>query len=68
MRAQIKEKQNKLKNLLQLNPTIDNPMDEVTAAHWLHCVTNICLDANRAYDRRYESWYGLPVRTQYYCR
>jgi hypothetical protein len=45
MRAQIKEKQNKLKNLLQLDPTMDNPMDEVTAGHWLHRVTNICLDA-----------------------
>jgi hypothetical protein len=45
MRAQIKEKQNKLKNLLQLNPTIDNPMDEATTAHWLHRVTNTCLDA-----------------------
>ena len=45
MRAQLKEKQNKLRNILQLNPTVDNPWDEVTAAHWMHRVTNICLDA-----------------------
>jgi hypothetical protein len=45
MRTQLKEKQNKLKNILQLNPTVDNPWDEVTAAHWMHRVTNICLDA-----------------------
>ena len=45
MRTQLKEKQNKLRNILQLNPTVDNPWDEVTAAHWMHRVTNICLDA-----------------------
>ena len=33
MRTQLKEKQNKLRNILQLNPTVDNPWDEVTAAH-----------------------------------
>jgi hypothetical protein len=45
MRAQLKEKQVKLRELLQLNPTIDNPLDELTYAHWIHRVTNICLDA-----------------------
>jgi len=45
MRTQLKEKQLKLKDLLQLNPTVDNPMDEITYSHWIHRVTNICLDA-----------------------
>ena len=45
MRAQLKEKQVKLREILQLNPTIDNPLDELTFAHWVHRVTNICLDA-----------------------
>jgi hypothetical protein len=45
MRTQLKEKQVKLRELLQLNPTIDDPMDELTYAHWIHRVTNICLDA-----------------------
>ena len=45
MRTQLKEKQLKLRDLLQLNPTIDNPMDEITYSHWIHRVTNICLDA-----------------------
>ena len=45
MRMQLKAKQLKLKDLLQLNPTIDNPMDEITYSHWIHRVTNICLDA-----------------------
>ncbi len=31
--------------MLQLNPTIDNPMDEITYSHWIHRVINICLDA-----------------------
>jgi hypothetical protein len=34
-----------LRELLQLNPTIDDPMDELTYSHWIHRVTNICLDA-----------------------
>ncbi len=43
---QLKEKQViKLRELFQLNPTIDNPLDELTYAHWVHRVTNICLDA-----------------------
>jgi hypothetical protein len=45
MRMQLKAKQLKLKDLLQLNPTIDNPMYEITYSHWIHRVTNICLDA-----------------------
>jgi hypothetical protein len=45
MRIQLKEKQVKLRELLQLNPTIDNPLDELTYSHWIHRVTNICLDA-----------------------
>ena len=45
MRTQLREKQVKLRELLQLNPTIDDPMDELTYAHWIHRVTNICLDA-----------------------
>ena len=45
MRTQLKEKQVKLRDLLQLNPTIDNPLDELTYSHWIHRVTNICLDA-----------------------
>jgi hypothetical protein len=45
MRMQLKAKQLKLRDLLQLNPTIDNPMDEITYSHWIHRVTNICLDA-----------------------
>ncbi len=45
MRSQLKEKQVKLRELLQLHPTIDNPLDELTYAHWIHRVTNICLDA-----------------------
>jgi len=45
MRIQLREKQVKLRELLQLNPTIDDPMDELTYAHWIHRVTNICLDA-----------------------
>jgi hypothetical protein len=43
MRTQLKEKQ--VKDLLQLNPTVDNPLDELTYSHWIHRVTNICLDA-----------------------
>ena len=35
MRTQLKEKQLKLKDLLQLNPTVDNPMDEITYSHWI---------------------------------
>jgi hypothetical protein len=45
MRTQLKEKQVKLRDLLQLNPTIDNPLGELTYSHWIHRVTNICLDA-----------------------
>ena len=45
MRTQLKEKQVKLRDLLQLNPTIDNPLDELTYSHWIHRVTNICIDA-----------------------
>ena len=45
MRTQLKEKQVKLRNLLQLNPTIDNPLDKLTYSHWIHRITNICLDA-----------------------
>ena len=45
MRTQLKEKQLKLRELLQINPTVDNPMDEITYSHWIHRVTNICLDA-----------------------
>ncbi len=45
MRIQLKEKQVKLREILQLNPTIDNPLDELTYSHWIHRVTNICLDA-----------------------
>jgi hypothetical protein len=45
MRSQLKEKQIKLRELLQTNPTIDNPLDELTYAHWIHRVPNICLDA-----------------------
>jgi hypothetical protein len=30
MRTQLKEKQVKLRDLLQLNPTIDNQLDELT--------------------------------------
>ena len=45
MRTQLKEKQVKSREILQLNPTIDNPLDELTFAHWVHRVTNICLDA-----------------------
>ena len=45
MRTQLKEKQVKLRDLLQLNPTIDNPLDELTYSHWIHRITNICLDA-----------------------
>ncbi len=33
MRSQLKEKQIKLRELLQLNPTIDNPLDELTYSH-----------------------------------
>ena len=40
MRAQLKVKQVKLREILQLNPTIDNPWDELTFAHWVHRVTN----------------------------
>ncbi len=28
-----------------INPTIDNPLDELTYSHWIHRITNICLDA-----------------------
>ena len=45
MRSQLKEKQVKLREILQLNPTVDNPLDELTYSHWIHRVTNICLDA-----------------------
>ena len=45
MRTQLREKQIKLRELLQINPTVDNPMDEITYSHWIHRVTNICLDA-----------------------
>jgi hypothetical protein len=45
MRTQLKEKQAKLRDLLQLNPTIDNPLDELAYSHWMHRITNICLDA-----------------------
>ncbi len=45
MRTQLREKQVKLRDLLQLNPTIDNPLDELTYSHWIHRITNICLDA-----------------------
>ena len=45
MRTQLKEKQVKLREILQLNPTIDNPLDELTYSHWIHRITNICLDA-----------------------
>ena len=45
MRTQLKDKQVKLRDLLQLNPTIDNPLDELTYSHWIHRATNICLDA-----------------------
>jgi hypothetical protein len=45
MRLQLKEKQVKLREILQLNPAIDNPLDELTYSHWIHRVTNICLDA-----------------------
>ncbi len=45
MRLQLKEKQVKLREILQLNPTIDNPLDELTYSHWIHRVTNICLNA-----------------------
>jgi hypothetical protein len=45
MRTQLNEKQVKLRDLLQLNPTIDNPLDELTYSHWIHRITNICLDA-----------------------
>ena len=45
MRSQLKEKQVKLREILQLNPTVDNPLDELTYAHWIHRITNICLDA-----------------------
>jgi hypothetical protein len=31
--------------LAESNPIEDNPWDEVMPAHWLHRVTNICLDA-----------------------
>jgi hypothetical protein len=41
MRTQLKEKQVKLRDLLQLNPTIDNPLDELTYSLWMHRVTNI---------------------------
>jgi hypothetical protein len=67
MRAQIKEKQNKLKTLLQLNPTIDNPMDEVTAAHCLHRVTNMCLDAAQMALMTVDTspdWYGLKAKVR----
>ncbi len=47
MRTQLKEKQVKLRDLLQLNPTIDNPLDELTYSHWIHRITNICLDADQ---------------------
>jgi hypothetical protein len=55
MRTQLKEKQNKLKNMLQLNPTRDNPWDEVTAAHILDARCNkhmLRCSANGAHDRR----------------
>jgi hypothetical protein len=45
MRVQLKEKQVKLHEILQLNPTIDNLLNELTFAHWVHQVSNICLDA-----------------------
>ena len=45
MRTQLKKKQVKLRGILQLNPTIDNPLDALTYSHWVHRVTNICLDA-----------------------
>ena len=45
IRDRLKEKKVKLREILQLNPTIDNPLDELTFAHWVHRVTNICLDA-----------------------
>jgi hypothetical protein len=41
MRIQLKEKQVKLSEILQLNPTVDNPLDELTYSHWIHRVTNI---------------------------
>jgi hypothetical protein len=44
MRTQLKKKV-KLRDLLQLSPTIDNALDELTYSHWIHRVTNICLDA-----------------------
>jgi hypothetical protein len=46
MRTQLKEIRVKLRDLLQLNPTIlGNPLDELTYSHWIHRVTNIFLDA-----------------------
>jgi hypothetical protein len=45
MRTQLKEKQVKLRDLLQLNTTIDNPLDELTYSHWIHRITNICQDS-----------------------
>ncbi len=42
MRLHLKEKQVKLREKLQLNPTVNNPLDELTYSHWIHRVTNIC--------------------------
>jgi hypothetical protein len=42
MRIQLKEKQVKLRDILQLNPTVDSPLDELTYSHWIHRITNIC--------------------------
>ena len=70
MRTQLKEKQSKLRDLLQLNPTIDNPMDEITYSHWIHRVTNICLDAaqmaNGFTSCRDQSRYALSFCTELY--
>jgi hypothetical protein len=69
MRTELKEKQLKLSDLLQLNPTIDNPMDEITCFHWIHRVPNICLDAAQmalqAVDTS-QSRYALSFCTELY--
>jgi hypothetical protein len=45
MRVQLKEKQVKLREILQLNPTIDNPLDELTFAHWVVDAAQMALTA-----------------------
>jgi hypothetical protein len=68
MRSQLKEKQIKSRELLQLNPTIDNPLDVLTFSHWVHRINyqhlfGCC--SNGPNGRRHQSWHELSVCTQH---